>query len=85
MCDAGTVTLYMIRFEGPAARAVGVATELADAPGVDLRSSAPPSVIDQHSVRLDVSVDGTRDAVEAAVAAISKGLPKGASIEITAG
>lgn len=85
MCDAGAVTVYMVRFEGPAALAVGVATELADAPGVDLRSSAPPEALDEGTVRLNVSVDGARDAVDAAVHAIGKGLPKGASIEITAG
>lgn len=77
------MTVYTIRFKGPAALAVGVATELADADGVDLTSSAQPSILDQHTVELIVSVEGTRDDVAAAVSNISDTLPHGASIEIT--
>jgi hypothetical protein len=76
------VTAFRIRFEGPAALAVRVATALADADGVELTSSAKPSVVDEGSVGLDLSVEGTRDVVVAAVSDIADGLPAGASIEL---
>jgi hypothetical protein len=76
------VTEYRIRFEGPAALVVRVATALADADGIDLTSSGQPSIIDENSVALDLSVEGTRAAVSAAVADIDDGLPDGASIEL---
>jgi hypothetical protein len=82
MWDARAVTVYRIRFEGPAALAVGVATALADADGVELTSSAKPSMLDEGTVELNVSVEGERDAVAVAVSGISDGLPDGASIEI---
>ena len=82
MCDAGAVTVYRIRFEGPAALAVRVATALADADGVELTSSEQPSILDDHTVELNLSVDATQDAVAAAVAAINDELPDGASIAL---
>jgi hypothetical protein len=82
-CDCGTVTVHRIRFEGPAAIAVGVATTLADADGVDLISSDPPASAHGGAVELDVSVEGPLDAVRAAVKHIRDGLPDGASIEVT--
>ena len=77
------MTVYRIRFEGPAALVVGVATALADADGVDLTSSAQPSRLDEHRVELNVSVEGAPDAVASVVSSISSGLPSGASIEVT--
>lgn len=82
MCDAGAVTVYRIRFEGPAALAIRVATALADADGVELTSSEQPSILDDHTVELNLSVDATQDAVAAAVAAINDELPDGASIAL---
>jgi hypothetical protein len=81
MCDSGIVT-YRVRFLGPAALAVRVATALADADGVDLISSEPPTNRDENTVQLDLAVQGALDAVAAAVESIRNGLPKGASIEI---
>jgi hypothetical protein len=80
--NAGAVTLYRIRFVGPAALAISVATTLADADGVELTSSMQPSILDETKVELNVSVEGSRDAVAVAVSTIRKGLPDGASIEI---
>jgi hypothetical protein len=76
------VTVHRIRFVGPAALAVQVATALADAEGVDLTSSEQPTILDGGTVELDVSVDGTAAHVAAAVSAISDGLPDGASIAL---
>ena len=61
---------------------VSVVTQLADADGIDLTSSAQPSILNDDTVELDVSVDGSHEAVAAAVANISDGLPDGARIEI---
>jgi hypothetical protein len=55
--DAVAVTVYRIRFEGPAALAVRVATGLADADGVELTSSEQPSILDESTVELDVAVE----------------------------
>jgi hypothetical protein len=80
--NAGDVTVYKIRFEGPTALATGVATALADAEGVELTASKRPSILDDDNVELNVTVEGESDAVAAAVASIGRGLPHGASIEI---
>ena len=79
------MTAYRVRFEGPAALAVGVATALADADGVELISSEPLSNRGANSVRLDVAVEGAGDDVAAAIASIRDGLPTGASLEIVEG
>ncbi len=76
------MTVYRIRFEGPAALAITVATALADADGVELTSSKQPSILDETKVELNVSVEGNRDAVAVAVSTIRDDLPDGASIEI---
>jgi hypothetical protein len=82
MCDSVAVAVHRVRFEGPAALAVRVATALADADGVALISSEPPSKRDGNTVVLDVAVEGALDDVAAAIASIRDGMPKGASIEI---
>ena len=74
--------MHRIRFEGPAALAVRVATALADADGVDLVSSEPPSILDDSRVGLDVAVEGDQDAVTDALAGLRTRMPDGASIEI---
>jgi len=76
------MTVYRIRIEGPTAIAVRVATELADAEGVELISSKQPSMLDSNTAELEVSVEGTHDDVVAAVASIDHGLPDGASIAL---
>ena len=77
------MTVQRIRFEGPAALAVGVATALADADGVDLVSSEPPSILDDGRVGLDVALEGAPEAIAAAVASLRERLPEGASVEVT--
>lgn len=81
--DAGDVSNYRVRFEGPAALALRVATALADADGVELISSDRPVSLDGNIVALDVAVEGEFDAVADAVASIRGGMPTEASIEIT--
>ncbi len=79
------MTAYRVRFQGPAALTVRIATALADADGVELISSDQPVVVDDSTVALNVSVEGAFDAVADAVAGIRGGLPSGASIEIAGG
>jgi hypothetical protein len=74
-----------VRFEGPAALTVRVATAFADADGVELISSDQPVVLDENVVLLNVTVEGAFDAVADAVAGIRGGLPTEASIEIAGG
>ena len=74
---------YAIRFEGPAALALGVVTQLADADGVDLLGSAAPEAAGDGAVTLDVTVDGDDAAVFAAVGTIGAALPTGATIAVT--
>ena len=73
---------YRIRFEGPSVLAVQVATELADADGIDLTSSKPPLALDAHTFALEMTVEATPAAVDAAVESISRDLPEGASIHV---
>ena len=84
-CDAGDVANYRVRFEGPAALGLRVATALADADGVDLISSDQPVTLDNSMVALNVMVEGAFDAVADAVASIRGEMPSGASIEMTSG
>jgi hypothetical protein len=76
------VTIYRIRFEGPAPLALRIATALADAEGVELISSEPPSTVNEGTVVLDVTVEGARDAVAGAVAGLRDDMPTGASIKM---
>ena len=62
--------------------AISVATELADADGVDLISSEPPSVVGVDTVKLVVAVEAGLESVTGAVARVRAGMPSGASIEI---
>ena len=79
------MTAYRVRFQGPAALTVRVATALADAAGVELISSDQPVVLDENTVALNVTVEGAFDAVADAVASIRGAMPVGGSIEIAGG
>ena len=82
MWNAGAVTVYRIRLAGPAGLVVRLATELANADGVELTSSEQRSIVDANSVELGVSVEGSHVDVTRAVSSIRDELPKGSSIEI---
>jgi hypothetical protein len=78
--DAALVTSFRVRFEGPATLALQVATELADADGIELVASEHPSTLEEGRVELTVVVAGTEQAVGDAVARISEMLPEGSSL-----
>ena len=50
------MTKYRVRLEGPAAVVLRVATQLADADGVELTASEKPVSLDDGRVALDVTV-----------------------------
>jgi hypothetical protein len=62
--------------------ALGTATALADADGVDLVSSATSPNTIEHTVRVDLDVEGTFDAITDALDAIRRDLAGGATIAI---
>lgn len=73
---------HRIRFEGASAVALTVATTIADADGVDLTSSEPPTTLADGRVRLDFSVRGPKESIAAAVDEIARSLPVDSSIEL---
>lgn len=83
MRDACRVTNHRVEYRGPASLAVQVATLLADAEGVALRSAEKHEQGDgavEEKVLLALTVEGTAEAVAAAVGSIRTGLPGAASI-----
>jgi hypothetical protein len=85
VCDAAAVAHYHVKIKAPVAVALPTVTALADADGVDLVSSEPPSSIGDHLVELDVTVEGRLAAVTDAIADIAAGLPSDATISIDPG
>jgi hypothetical protein len=73
---------HRVRFEGPTALALRVATTLADADGVELISSEQPVSLGDGTVALNVIVEGEQAAVAEAVAVIRREMPPRASILI---
>ncbi len=77
------VTSHQVKYEGPSALAVRVATLLADAEGIELRSAERQ----EHTggsveTVLALTVEGTAEAVTAAVGSIGAGLPAEARITV---
>lgn len=73
-----------IRIVGPTALAMSTVTQIADAIGIELTSSEPPVRSEglDGSVVLVVTVEGTDEAVRAAIGSVRCGLPAGASIDV---
>jgi hypothetical protein len=78
------VPAYRVRYEGPRQLAMGVATMLADAPGVDLTSSSPPRNTDGGGVALELVVEGSADDLLDAIATARRSLPDGARLHLDA-
>jgi hypothetical protein len=76
------VDQHRVRFVGPTALALRVATTLADADGVELISSDQPVTLGHGTVALNVMVEAELDAVVEAVAGIRREMPAQAFIEI---
>ncbi|MDP8936293.1 MAG: hypothetical protein M3O23_00870 [Actinomycetota bacterium] len=75
---------HHVKYQGPPSLAVPVATLLADAEGVELTAAEKPEHLDGsvESVLLAMTVEGTTEAVTAAVGLISGGLPAEATVSI---
>ena len=81
------MTSHQVTYEGPPSLAVSVATLLADAEGIELTSAAKPEYTGDppesvEPARLVLTVEGTTEAVTAAVASIDAGLPADARITV---
>ena len=78
------MTSHQVKYEGPSSLAVSVATLLADAEGIDLTSAEKLEHTDGsvEAVVLKLTVEGTAEAVTAAVGSIRGGLPGEASITV---
>jgi hypothetical protein len=80
------VPVYRINYEGPSTHAVEAARLLAEADGIELTSSQPPERRGgQTTVLLQLTVEGTDDAVLDAVAMVRGSLPPDARVEIATG
>ena len=78
------MTTHHVKYEGPSSLAMGVATLLADAEGIDLTSAARQETTDGSvdTVRLVLTVEATTEAVMAAVGSIETELPADARITV---
>jgi hypothetical protein len=78
------VPVYRINYQGPSLLAVQAARLLADADGIELKSSKPPQRRDGEGevVLLELTVEGTTDDVLDAVALAREQLPAGVTVEI---
>ena len=75
---------HQIKYEGPSSLAVRAATMLADADGVGLISSRMPERREESAdkVLLELTVEGTTEAVMAAVRIVGESLPRQATITV---
>ena len=78
------MTTHRITYHGPPALAVQAATLLADTHGIELTSAGQPEPADgpAGTVLLALVVDGTPEAVVAAVGRMRETLPAGASVRV---
>ncbi len=84
--DAWAVTSFEVTYRGPSTMAVRAAASIADAPGVELTSAARPDDPDasDQAVVLALTVEGTAEAVTAAVDGVRAELPDGATVTMEA-
>ena len=77
------MTSHQVKYEGPSALAVGVATLLADSKGIDLRSAEKHGDADAAvETVLVLTIEGTSQDVMDAVGSIRTGLPPEARITV---
>ncbi len=78
------VTTHQVTYQGPPELAVRAATLLADAEGVELTSANQPVVLEgaDQTVLLALVLDGTVEAVTAAVDSVRAALPSDATVTI---
>jgi hypothetical protein len=74
------VTTHQVTYRGPSTFAVRAAALLADAPGVELTSANRTDDPSDDSVALELTIEGTDEAMAAAIDAAQEELPAGASL-----
>jgi hypothetical protein len=75
------VTTHQVTYRGPSTFAVRTAALLADAPGVELTSASRTDDPSDDSVALELTIEGTDEAVAAANDSVRGELPAGASLD----
>ena len=78
------MTTHKVTYQGPPAFAVRAATLLADHDGVELSSANQPEVLEgaDQTVLLALVLEGTSEAVTAALDSVRPELPPGATVTI---
>jgi hypothetical protein len=74
------VTTHQVTYRGPATFAGRAAALLADAAGVELRSATRTDDPSDESVALELTIEGTDEAVAAAIDGVREELPAGATL-----
>ena len=75
------MTTHQVTYRGPSTFAVRAAALLADAAGVELTSATRTDDPSDDSVALELTIEGTDEAVAAAVDTVRAELPAGASLD----
>lgn len=75
------MTTHQVTYRGPSTFAVRAAALLADAAGVELTSATRTDDPSDDSVALELTIQGSDEAVAAAVDAVRAELPAGASLD----
>ncbi|MGI8808968.1 MAG: hypothetical protein ACR2KK_14230 [Acidimicrobiales bacterium] len=80
------MTSFHVTYRGPSTTAVQAAATLADAPGVELTSAARPDSEEgaDEAVVLALTLEGTPEAVAAALDGVRATLPPGATVTLDA-
>lgn len=78
------MTTHQVTYQGPPVFALRAATLLADADGVELTSANQPTVLEdpEQSVQLALVLEGTDEAVLAALDTVRAELPPEATVTI---
>lgn len=74
------MTSHQVTYRGPATFAVRAAALLADAAGVELKSATRTDDPSDESVALELTIEGTDEAVAAAIEGAREELPAGATL-----
>lgn len=82
--DAWAVTPHQVTYQGPPAFALRAATVLADSDGVELTSANQPEVLEgaDQIVLLALVLEGTSEAVMAALDSVRSELPPEATVTL---
>ena len=75
------MTTHQVTYRGPSTFAVRAAALLADAAGVELTSANRTDDPSDDSVALELTIQGSDEAVAAAIDAVREELPAGASLD----